>query len=216
MSPPEGGWPHELDVPGCLSGMARVPTAAGEVCIHRFEVHMQGDAGPRDQGATWPASAPAHVELSAAAGLEPTKGVSWYQAVAACRAEGWHLCTSAEWEDACDGQPGPGGAAHPTLDGSLDGQPCNIDHPGPDGRLSASGRYPGCSTPTGIYDLEGNLWEWLDPGQQDAQGMPLIDKRGGGYYSGAPAPCTQAAVGSHPPSFDGTIGFRCCVAPHDN
>lgn len=201
----------EPEVPGCPAEMARVQGATGAFCIHRFEVQVAGDLGPKDQGAAWPTLQARPSSLSARAGLLPTKGISWYQAKAACRAMGWDLCSSAQWEDACDGQPGPGGRAHPTADGSLAPTTCNIAHPGTK-QHAASGSFPLCRTPEGVYDLEGNLWEWTDPAQAGQDGLPLIDKRGGGHYSGDEAPCDKAAVGSHPPQFDGTIGFRCCVA----
>ena len=206
--PPEG-WPAPPDVPGCPSGMARVAGTSGDFCIHRFEVAL---ASPRATLAArgGPVEAQGRTLLRSAAGSAPTYGVTWYQAASACLANGWHLCTSGEWEDACDGTPGPGGRAHPVADDARADVACNIRR-GSTGRLAVSGRSPDCRTPEGVYDLEGNLWEWVDPQQVAADGTPIIDKRGGGYYSGDLAGCAQAAVGSHRPDWDGTIGFRCCV-----
>jgi hypothetical protein len=207
-APPEG-WSQPPDVAGCPSGMARVPGVSGDFCIHRFEVSLESPRatlsarrGPVErQGAT---------RLRSAAGAAPTYGVTWYQAASACLANGWHLCTSSEWEDACDGKPGPGGRAHPVADAARTDVVCNIRQ-GVAARLAVSGRSPACRTPEGVYDLEGNLWEWVDPQQVAADGTPVIDKRGGGYYSGSLATCAQDSVGSHRPDWDGTIGFRCCV-----
>ncbi|NOY26811.1 MAG: SUMF1/EgtB/PvdO family nonheme iron enzyme, partial [Oligoflexia bacterium] len=180
------------DTRGCPPAMVRVAGIQGDFCIHAYEVTVRGDLGPRDQGSTWPTLHAHPTSLTAAAGLMPTKGVTWYQAAAACKAMGWSLCTSQQWEDACDGQPGPGGRRFPTADGTLAATDCNIVHP--NSRIhQASGSFPKCRTPAGVFDLEGNLWEWTDPQRQDPQGLPLIDKRGGGHYSGRTCPCDQAA-----------------------
>ncbi|MDP2306932.1 MAG: SUMF1/EgtB/PvdO family nonheme iron enzyme [Pseudomonadota bacterium] len=201
---------HEPASPGCPEQMARIEGAGGAYCIHRFEVQVRGDLGDLDQRAIWPTLAARPTSLTAAAGTLPTSGSSWYQAKGSCEAMGWALCTSQQWEDACDGQPGPGGRAHPTADGTIGRDTCNIEH-----TLSKvqepSGSYLACRTPDGVYDLEGNLWEWTDPGRQGEDGVPLADKRGGGHYSGRVARCDQAAIGVDSPSFSGTIGFRCCT-----
>ncbi len=209
-TPPPEGWPEVTHAPGCPSGMARVEGVGGDVCIHRFEVSL---TSPREALSPrgGPVMAQGRARFRVGAGLSPSYGVTWYQAASACRANGFHLCTSQEWEDACDGTPGPGGRAHPVADATSADSACNIRHAG-DGTLSASGHSPGCHTPEGVYDLEGNLWEWVDPGKTAADGTPVTDKRGGGYYSATVATCGQAAVGGHRPDWDGTIGFRCCVA----
>lgn len=208
-SPPAGGWPVEPDVPGCPVGMARVSGVAGPFCIQRYEATLHGRAGAKDQADTWPRPAAVDVALTSVAGSPPSKGVSWYQAVAACAARGWHLCTSAEWQDACDGLPGPGGREWAT--GASEEGLCNIGRP--DSVVhDASGRWPGCRTPEGVYDLEGNLWEWTDPGMTGEGGLPLTDKRGGAHYTGKRVRCAEGAVGGHPPAFDGSIGFRCCAS----
>lgn len=196
--------------PGCPGDMARVRGQDGDFCIHRYELRVEGNLGQKDQSATWPQGQVSVRALVSAPGQDPSRGISWYQARAACQAMGQSLCTSQQWEDACDGQPGPGGREHPTAQGALETTDCNINHPGTK-EPALTGSFPACRTPEGVFDLEGNLWEWVDPGLSGPDGLPLIDKRGGGHYSGDVAPCAKAAVGSHPPAFDGSIGFRCCV-----
>ncbi len=210
LDPPEGGWPTESPAPGCPEGMARVQGAEGDFCIHRFEAVLIGSAGPKDQGDTWPTPAVAFPQVRSVAGVLPSKGVSWYQARTACLSVGMRLCTSSQWEDACDGQPGSGGRTHSIPQAGLS-QHCNVGMGAgdPQGKLHATGRNPGCRTPEGVYDLDGNLWEWTDPEKQDANGLPIIDKRGSGFYSARSRRCDEPS-GHHPPSFEGTIGFRCC------
>ncbi|MCB9758812.1 MAG: SUMF1/EgtB/PvdO family nonheme iron enzyme [Alphaproteobacteria bacterium] len=193
----------------CPAGMVPLEGRGGPFCMHAYEVHIEGQLGDADQGVDFP-NGSTKVSLSARAGQEPSKGVSWYQAYAACAEAGWHLCTSAEWEDAC---AGPTGRAWPTLDGAYASGRCAVSHPPQYHKvpLSPSGAFPDCRTPEGVYDLLGNLWEWTDPGQRDAEGRPVIDKRGAAHYSAEPQGCTYSSVGSHDPAFNGTIGFRCCV-----
>ncbi len=200
------------DAKVCPDGFATVQGSRGAFCIQPHEVRFEGVPGNHDQGPAWPDGSTQPTALHSAPGLQPTQNISWYQAAAACKAMGWRLCRSDEWEDACDGQPGPGGAAHPTTTGEISSQLCAIRR-FQDKWASKTGSFPECRTAAGVYDLEGNLWEWTDPGQVGEDGRPLIDKRGGGYYSGEWAPCDKAAVGTHAPSFTGTIGFRCCTDP---
>ncbi len=198
---------------GCPADMARAEGRDGPFCIHRHEVRVVGHPGNADQGVAFPDGSSKGPIISEA-GAMPSR-VSWYQAYGVCAAAGLHLCTSQEWEDACDGQPGPGGADHGTPDGTLAVGQCGVQAVGrgfhPD--LAVTGSYPDCVTPTGIYDLIGNAWEWADPRRVDGDGVPLTDKRGGGHYTGKVLTCATrpGTQDPHPPDFTGSISFRCCV-----
>lgn len=194
--------------PACPADMVRLAGRTGDFCIHRYEATFSGKAGAADQGVHFP-DGTTQGEVTSAPGQVPATYLSWYQAYAACAQAGLHLCTSAEWEDAC----GPG--AYPTPDGSFHAGQCALSDPrhGQLLPLSKTGAWPDCHTAAGVYDLEGNVWEWTDPGEHGADGRPLVDKRGAAHYSGDPARCDQAAVGTHAPSFAGVIGFRCCTVP---
>jgi hypothetical protein len=196
----------------CPLGMVAVAGGEGTFCMNAYEAEIQGKVGNRDQGLGFPDGSTTG-KASSKPGVNPAQ-VSWYQAFAACKNQGWHLCTSAEWEDACDGQAGPGGAAYPTPNGLYLPNQCPIGdfQNGVVAPLGKTGDRPDCHTATGVHDLLGNLWEWTDPGGKDPQGRPLIDKRGGGHYGAEPVPCQNKAVGTHGPAFVGSIGFRCCVA----
>ncbi len=205
--------PLDAVADACPEGMIAVAGPDGPLCIHAFEVHvepLQADADVREVLL----ADPSQVRLRSELGLMPTK-TTWYRAEAACRAQGFHLCTSREWEDACDGVAGEGGAEYPTADGSYEVGICSFtDVPGEDRQpLMKTGSFRNCHTPTGAYDMAGNLWEWTDPGERDEDNLPRIDKRGGGHYGREPVTCAYSSVGSHAPSFEGTIGFRCCATP---
>ncbi len=202
LSEPPEGWPVEPLAPGCPPDMARVEGAEGPFCIHRFEVQLSLHNRRLHSGEPPIHAQSMWMQARARAGDLPSVGINYHDAKAACADRGWHLCTSAEWEDACDGKPGLGGRPYPTEAGPTD---CNTGRPG--GALQRNGRSHTCRTPEGVYDLTGNLWEWTDPGL----GPDHNDKRGGGFYSGEPAPCTKSAVDTHPPTFTGTVGFRCCT-----
>jgi formylglycine-generating enzyme required for sulfatase activity len=173
--------------------------AAGGFCIDAYEAHVDGDY--TDAGAV----------VSSAAGAMPSVGVTWDEARGVCTRAGMHLCTSAEWEDACDGTPGPGGRAYPGGEFRRGDCPILGKAIRDKNHLWASGSWPGCHTAEGVWDMLGNAWEWTDPEREGPDGQPLIDKRGGGHYTEDAPPCSKGAVGTHPRDFRGTIGFRCCT-----
>ena len=197
----------------CPREMILVGSSESGFCIHEYEVSLTGNLGNIDQGTSYPDGSTS-VVLNARAGLVPSK-TTWYQAYAACDSAGFHLCTSTEWEDACDDTVGPGGMEYPTPDGAYEHTLCPIGdfRVQKQAELAASGASPNCHTRSGVHDMLGNLWEWSNPGIVGANGLPQIDKRGGGHYGAEPVSCDRSAVGSHTPSFEGTIGFRCCSAP---
>jgi len=198
----------------CPSDMVYIGESPSGFCIHKYEVSLSGELGNRNQGPNFPDGSTA-VTIQAQAGLTPTK-TSWYQAYAACEGSGFHLCSSAEWEDACDDKIGDGGSEYPTPDGEYDPSLCPIGdfRVQKQAELGASGASQGCHTRSGVHDMLGNLWEWSNPSSVGPDGLPQIDKRGGGHYGAEPVSCDRSAVGSHTPSFEGTIGFRCCSAPN--
>lgn len=185
--------------------MVRVDGTQGPFCIHAWEVSLPThSAGP--------ATADRRTGIQSVKGGMPVL-VSWQDARTLCQEAGFHLCTSEEWEDACDGTPGAGGRSYPTPDGAWVTGRCGVasyqERFAPP--LAVTGSYPKCRTPEGVWDMAGNAWEWADPEYTDAAGNPVTDKRGAAHYSGSPATCAFDARGLHPPSFTGTIGFRCCA-----
>lgn len=169
-------WLLAILAPDCPSDMA----VAGLSCMDRYE-------------------AP-NVE-----GNDPLVMQSALGAQAWCQARGKRLCSEWEWEWACHSA----------------GQPCNNDKMwvewdrktvGSDAEVrrlwqgSPSGAYPECRTPSGIYDLQGNVEEWVvsEPGRDWA-----VTLKGGWWAKITPCHKTNDA---HEPGFRFyQTGFRCCL-----
>ncbi|MEM9860600.1 MAG: SUMF1/EgtB/PvdO family nonheme iron enzyme [Myxococcota bacterium] len=159
-------------------------------CIDRFEAFIDARGGAQS-----------------ARGQMPAEGLSYVDAEAACRASGYRLCTGAEYDRACGEGPYPYGPEFmvdrcnaPGLGAQLTGR-----------AVAAAGAYPGCESAEGVFDLSGNLGEWVN--QVDGSG-DLRQLRGGSYTSyPSYAKCrTEQPTGFQPPdaAFSGQ-GFRCCA-----
>jgi len=149
-------------------------------------------------------------------GVEPARGVTWYQAKEACEAAGKRLCTEEEWLTACTGAlpndiDGDGVYSDERIQGRRQPygeyqQPtwCASSRQKDDPRALITGNHPRCATPDGVYDLEGGVKEWvgLSP---DRAGL-----KGGSYYSGQSARCGYFKDNLPPDSADDSMGFRCC------
>ncbi len=106
------------------------------------------------------------------AGRAPTQGVSWRTAKEICAATAHgdgvkHLATSSEWEDAADGQVGPGGWAYPYGETWESGRCAVPDAGAAPLAMQApplTGSYPHCESRFGVFDQLGGAWEWVDPG----------------------------------------------------
>lgn len=214
-----------LDAPGpCPALMAHVDS----FCIDQYEGALE-----ELQAGAWVAASPyltvglRTVRAVPAAGITPQGYISGTEAARACAASGKRLCTSSEWLTACRGQSHstwPYGAAH--IDGACNdgfiGHPAvkffgtssgiwdsaHMNDPGinqqPD-TVAAGGAFAQCMTPTGIFDLHGNLHEWVDD--------PAGTFRGG-FYADAQLNgngCLYATTAHAFAYHDYSTGFRCCA-----
>jgi hypothetical protein len=163
------------------------------------------------------------------AAIRPSGYVTGLGARVACEAAGKRLCKLEEWRTACrgegvtlypygtsyvDGACNVNGDAHPaaTLHGNA-----SIGHLDPRlNRVEVGGRSllrPTGSTPTcashwegdAIYDMVGNLDEWVDQ-----KGGAFA----GGFYARGTTSGCEALVDVHPaPYLDYSTGVRCCKEP---
>ena len=156
------------------------------------------------------------------ASVLPAVMATWEEADAACRAEGKRLCTDSEWTLACEGQtrlPYPYGYAR-------DASACNIDRPYQLPRFEAfaqtrqiasevarldqrvpSGSMPRCVSPFGVYDMTGNVDEWV----VNEHGEPDISGLKGGYFGPIRARCRPMTTAHNRWFRFYQVGFRCCA-----
>ena len=160
------------------------------------------------------------------AGKRPVVMKSWQEASDACRARGKRLCGDTEWTVACEG---PSRLPYP-YGHKRDASACNIDrahgevdekalaNPATRGaevaRLwqdEASGARPACVSGYGVFDLTGNVDEWV----VNEGGKPFRSGLKGGYWGRVRDACRPmtTAHGETFPFYQ--TGFRCCADPRD-
>ncbi|MGK3968188.1 formylglycine-generating enzyme family protein [Sorangium sp. So ce118] len=157
----------------------------------------------------------------------PALLVSWREAVKACEGVGKRLCTEDEFNLACEGEE-----MLPYTYGYVrDPAKCNIDRPFRQRELTLyryercmkhpkckaelerldqrvpAGSMPGCVSPFGAYDLNGNINEWVvRPGRKSPDRSGLK----GGWWGPMRGRC-RPTVGFHKEEDYGyEQGFRCC------
>ncbi len=203
----------EPDAEPCPEGMALVETT----CVDRWEAHLEGQS---------PYDVPEAGVAGTAPGVVPQGYISGDVAAAACAAAGKRLCTSGEWLRACQGPRGStfpygesydpvacneGREAHPVLElfgDAADWSARQMNDPRLNqlpNTVDATGANPGCVSAEGVFDLHGNLHEWV----ADSAGT----FRGGFYVDAAinGAGCLYRTTAHGRGYHDYSTGFRCCT-----
>lgn len=199
----------------CPAGMALVDG----FCIDRWEAHV-ADHSPFATGALGGAGT--------AAEIIPQGYISGDEAAAACAAVGKRLCSGSEWLRACQGPRGwtfpygpeydetacnEGREQHPVVqlfgdrtdwsktqmnDPRINQQPAT---------LGLTGGNPACVTAEGVYDMHGNLHEWVAAASGTFRGGFYVDAEINGEG------CTYRTTAHGRSYHDYSTGFRCCADP---
>jgi len=135
----------------------------------------------------------------------PVKGVTWDEAAAYCAWANKRLPKEAEWEAAARG-PGPEPPLYPWgPDPSADGQAYDL----PLDDTYAVGSQPFNQSPFGVYDMAGNVWEWVsEPYGPVPDGYKIV--RGGRYGLLRDMAYRQESE-PNDPRFVALAGFRCAA-----
>jgi len=157
-------------------------------------------------------------------GAIPPVSLDWFEAKRSCAAVGKRLCGDDEWTLACEGPerlPYPYGY-------SRNSEACNIDHawrkPDLEGYTNAytrasevarldqrepSGSRPSCVSAYGVYDMTGNVDEWVV--NETGQCKPYCSGLKGGAWAGVRNRCRPMTTFHSEGDHFYEIGFRCCA-----
>lgn len=151
----------------------------------------------------------------------PVVCVDWEQANTYCKWRDSRLPSEAEWEKAARGTDGrlyPWGNNAPT---------CSLaNYSGCVGDTRVVGSYPSGGGPYGVFDMAGNVWEWVQDWYSHTTYVnPLLRNptgpgsgtvralRGGSRTDHAWSMRTTNRNGLDPGTRNNTIGFRCARTP---
>ena len=166
-------------------------------------------------------------------GVFPQGYVSGVQAKAACQRSGKRLCKPAEWKNACKGPEkttfpygntrvtgrcndngrSPMQVFNPRLDGKPEhrwmwGSAGNMIDPRLnqlEGTLTRTGERADCTNEFGVFDMVGNLHEWVDDPDGTFQGGYYLDTHLNGDG------CNYRTTAHTVSHYDYSTGFRCCA-----
>lgn len=217
----------------CPAEMALVDA---RVCVDRWEASLvlrgRGGELPWSPFMAVDGNEP-FVRAISRAGMTPQGYISGEQATQACRASGKRLCTADEWVHACRGPTNttfPYGDArragacnddrrsrHPVLevaaslgisssDAFRDAMNNPLINQLPASLLRTAERAE-CTNAYGLFDMVGNLHEWIDDPEGTFRGGFYLDtsKNGDG--------CSYQTTAHDVRYHDYSTGFRCCMDP---
>ncbi|MCX7944542.1 MAG: formylglycine-generating enzyme family protein [Deltaproteobacteria bacterium] len=213
----------------CPSDMVELKSDSGSFCIDRYENYIIGydkdgqsyryapkfESVIKKDGKFFPGNIFNKSELKDkiyarnAKGMIPTDNISWIEAEIACKNSGKRLCKAEEWDFACMGREKK---KYP-YGNEYQEEICNSFEFGKKRgiiEVMPSGFFGGCKSESGVFDLSGNLWEWID-GTDESKTLKLV--KGGGFSNSG---YDEDVMSCHKKRFQppnvrlSGVGFRCC------
>ena len=210
----------------CPAGMASID---GRFCVDRYEASLV-EILPSGEQRAFPyySGVDGHdVRAVSVPGVKPQGHISEKQAGEACKASGKRLCKPQEWRTACMGPEkttwgygekkeearcndhgrSPIGVLFPRVAGHTWGWDQLNDEKlnQVEGTLAETGAHTGCTNGYGVYDMVGNLHEWVDDPKGTFQGGYYQDTHLNGDGCGYKTTAHNAVY------HDYSTGFRCCA-----
>ena len=133
----------------------------------------------------------------------PMRSLSLGDAQRACQQENKRLCTEAEWTLACEG---PDWKGYP-YGAEYRSEVCASKDVASQTTIAESGEHEQCQTPDGVFDMTGNVWEWVTLDNNEGG----VLRGGGSILSAGLGRCRSRAFFSEGATIATDVGTRCCL-----